>query len=92
MAGEVAAVNRGKIFRSERAQVTRVIPVVEMTMETFETVHRAERRFEPFDRRYHAEPAKIVRCDSREQIQTDVGRGRPVRNNRSRLFLEIIRR
>ena len=78
MTGEVAAVDRGYVFGIERAEVTRVIPVIEVTTETFEAVHRAERGFEPLDCSYGAEPAEIVRSDGGEQIQPEVGGRRAV--------------
>ena len=49
MTGEVSTIHRGYVFGIERAEVTRVIPVIEVTTETLEAVHRSERGFEPLD-------------------------------------------
>src|SRR5712691_6267977 len=71
--GEVSTIDRGHVLRVERAEVTRVIPVIEMTTETLKAVHRAERGFEPLDCGQGTEPAEIVRGDGREEIQPEVG-------------------
>ena len=92
MTGEVSTIDRGHVFRVERAEVTRVIPVIEMTTETLEAVHRAERGFEPLDCGHGAEPAEIVRGDGGEEIQPEVGGRRAVGHDRCRLFLKIVGR
>ena len=68
MTGEVSTVDRGYVFGIERAEVTRVVPVIEMTTETLESVHRSQRGFEPLDCGNGAEPAEIVRSDGGEEI------------------------
>src|SRR5215471_3140091 len=73
MTGEISTVDRGYVLGIERAEVTRVIPVIEVTTETLEAVHRSERGFEPLDCSHGAEPAKIVRRDGGEEIQPEVG-------------------
>ena len=90
--GEVSTVDRGYVFRIERAKVARVIPVIEVTTETLEAVHRSERGFEPFDCGHGAEPAEIMRRDGGKEIQPEVGRRRAVGHDRCRLFLEIVGR
>ena len=50
MTSEIAAVHRGDIFRLQRTQVARVVPVVEMPAETLEPIHGPERRLQPLDR------------------------------------------
>ena len=90
--GEVAAIDRGHVLRVERAEVTRVIPVIEVTTEPLQAVHRAERGFEPLDRGQGAEPSEIVRGDGGEEIQPEVGGRRAVGHDRCRLFLKIVGR
>ena len=90
--GEVSTIDRGYVFRIERAEVTGVIPVIEVTTETFEAVHRSERGFEPLDCGHGAEPAEIVRGDGGEEIQPEVGGRRAVGHDWCRLFLEIVGR
>ena len=92
MTGEVSTVDRGYVFGIERAEVTRVIPVIEVTTETLEAVHRSERSFEPLDCSYGAEPAEIVRSDGGEEIQPEVGGRRAVGHDWCWLFLEIVGR
>ena len=50
VAGQVAAVDRGDILRIERAQIARVVPVVEMPAEPVEAAHGGQRRLQPLDR------------------------------------------
>src|SRR4029453_2875896 len=92
MTGEVSTVDRGYVFGIERAEVTRVIPVIEVTTETLKAVHRSERGFEPLDCRHGAEPGENVRSDGREEIQPEVGGRRAVGHDWCRLFLKIIGR
>ena len=92
MTGEVSTVDRGYVFGIERAEVTRVIPVIEVTTETLEAVHRSERSFEPLDCSHGAEPAEIVRSDGGEEIQPEVGGRRAVGHDWCWLFLEIVGR
>ena len=40
VAGEVSTIDRGYVFGIERTEVTRIIPVIEVTAETLEAVHR----------------------------------------------------
>ena len=92
MTGEVSTVHRGYVLGIERAEVTRVIPVIEVTTETLEAVHRSERGFEPLDCSHGAEPAEIVRRDGGEEIQPEVGGRRAVGHHWCRFFLEVIGR
>ena len=92
MTGEVSTVDRGYVFGIKRAEVTRVIPVIEVATETLEAVHRSERGFEPLDCSHGAEPAEIVRRDGGEEIQPEVGGRRAVGHDWCRLFLEIVGR
>ena len=92
MTGEVSTIDRGYVFRIERAKIPRGIPVIEVTTETLEAVHRSERGFEPFDCSHGAEPAEIVRGDGGEEIQPEVGGRRAVGHDRCWLFLEIVGR
>ena len=92
MTGEVSTVDRGYVFGIERAEVTRVIPVIEVTTETLEAIHRFERGFEPLDCSHGAEPAEIVRSDGGEEIQPEVGGRRAVGHDWCWLFLKIVGR
>ena len=63
MPREIPAIDRGNVFRFQRAKIERVIPIVEMTAEALEPAHRFKRRFQPLDRlqsfrasRNHAPP------------------------------------
>ena len=92
VAGEVSTIDRGYVFRIERTEVTRIIPVIEVTPETLEAVHGAERRFEPLDCVHRADPPEIVRGDDGEQIQPEVGGRGAMGHDRCRLFLKIVGR
>ena len=92
MTSEITAIDGGHIFRVERAQIARRIPVIEMTTKTLQAIQGVERGFEPFDNRQGAKPAKIMGGNSREEIESDVRRGRAVSHNRCGLFLKIVRR
>ena len=90
--GKVSTIDRGYVFRIERTQVTRVIPVVEVAAKTLEAVHSTKRRFQPLDCGHDAEPAEIVRRDGGEQIQADIGRRGAMGHDRCRFFLKIVGR
>src|SRR3972149_4302356 len=92
MTGEVSTIDGGYVFRVERAQVTRIIPVIEMTTKTLEAVHRAERGFEPLDSGHGAAPAALVRGNDGKEIQPEVGRRWAVGHDRGRIFLKIVGR
>ena len=49
MRRKIAAVDGGDVARIQRAQILRVIPVVEMTAKALEAIHGRERRLQPFD-------------------------------------------
>ena len=90
--GEVSTIDRGYVLGIKRTEITRIIPVIEVTAETLEAVHRVERGFEPLDGRHRADPAEIVRGDDGEQIESDVGRRGAVGHDRRRHFLKIVGR
>ena len=62
VAGQVAAVHGRDVARLQRAQVGRVVPVVEMAAEALQPRHRGERRLQPLDRVGQPDPAEIVRA------------------------------
>ncbi len=92
MAGEVSTIDRGYVFRIERMEVTRIIPVIKVAPKTLEAVHSAKRRFEPLDCGHRTDPPEIVRSDDGEQIQPEVGGRGAMGHDGRRLFLEIVGR
>ena len=64
MTGEVPAVHGGHVAGLERAEIARVIPVVEVAPEALEAPHRVERRHEPCEHVQAAEPAVIFTSES----------------------------
>ena len=92
VAGEIAAVDRRDIRRIERAKIARVVPIVEVAAEPLQPFHRGERRFEALDRLERADPAEVARGDRRQKIEADIGGRGPVRDDRARILLEVVRR
>ncbi len=92
MPGEVAAIDRGNIFRLQRAQVLGAIPVVEMAAMAFEAVHRGESDLQPVDGFGQADPAEISRGCHGQQIEPDIGGRRAMRDDWIRILLEIVGR
>ena len=92
VAGQVAAVDDGDVGRIERAQIARVVPVVEMAAKPREPAHGRQRRLQPFNRFGRSDPAEIAGARHREQIEAEIGRRGPVGERRGRVLLEIVRR
>ena len=92
VAGQVAAVDRGDIGRIERAQIARVVPIVEMAAEAREVAHGGERRLQPLGRLGGSHPTEIAGRRRGEEIQAEIGRRGPVGEDRDRVLLEIVRR
>ena len=92
MTGEIAAVYRGHVRRRQNGEIARAVPIEEMPAIARHSRHRRERRLQPRDRLIGADPAKIPRRDDGEQVQTDIGRRRPVRDDGGGGLLIIVRR
>ena len=92
MAGEIAAVHRRDVERAHRRQRVGLVPVVEMALIFLHLLQRGERRIEAGQRLGEADPAEIARGDDREQIDADIRRRGAPREDRGRVFLEIVRR
>ena len=92
VSGEIPAVDRRDVGRIERAQRARVVPVVVMSAEALHAEQRVERRLETLDGVEQADPAEVARGHRREQIEPDVRRRGPVRDDRLRILLEVVGR
>ena len=92
MAGEVPAVHGRHVAGLERAEVARVIPVVEVAPEALEAPHRLEGGLEPCEHVQAAEPAEVARGDRRQQIEPDIRGRRAMRDDGLRVLLEVVRR
>ena len=92
IARQVAAVDRRDVSGLERAEIARVVPVVEMPAELFKSAQRGEGGFEAFQRFPCADPSQIVRREHGQERQTHVGRRGAVRHDRIRIFLKIVGR
>ena len=92
MPGKIAAINRGDVFRLQRPQVLRAVPIVEMSQMTLHRAHRGKCGLQPVGGLDQADPAEVDRRDNRQQIQPKIGRRRAMRDHRRRIFLEIVRR
>ena len=90
--GQIAAIDRGDVARVERAQVGRVVPVVEMPPETRELCHLRKRRLQPVDHLRGADPAEVAGADDGEQIEADIGRRGPMGQDGVRVLLEVVGR
>ena len=92
MSREIAAIDRRDVFRIQRAQIKRAVPVVEMPPEALKPVHRLERCLQALQGLVHPNPTEIAGGDHGQQVEPEIGRRRPVRNHRHRLFLKIVGR
>ena len=92
VAGEVAAVDGRHVRGLERVQVPRVVPVVQVPAIPLEALDRRERRLETLDHLHRADPAEVACGHGRQEVQADVGRRRAVRDRRSGVILEVVRR
>src|SRR5205814_4250039 len=92
MTAEISAVDRRHVLRVERTAIARVVPVVKVAPEALEAVHRLERGLQSFDRVAGADPSEIAGGDDGEEVEADVRRGRAMRDDWTRRFLEVVRR
>src|SRR5579864_489944 len=92
MRRQVAAVHGRDVARLQRTQVACVVPVVEMTAMLLKTPHRRDSRFQPLQGLARSYPAEVAGTNGGKQIQAEVGGGGSMRQDRSRIFLEVIRR
>ncbi len=65
VARKIAAVDGRDVPRIQRAQIPRVIPVVEMTAKSLEAIHGREGRFHTFDEVEGSQPAEVAGADRR---------------------------
>ena len=91
VSGEIAAVDGGHVARREGRQGPGVVPVQQVPPKAFQLVERTQRGPDAVERLGETQPAKIPRRAHGQQVETDVGRRRPVRDDRVGLFLEIVR-
>ncbi len=90
--GEVAAIHRRHILRLEGPQIAGVVPIVEVPVEALEPGHRRERGLQAVDEAARPDPAEVAGGGDRQQIEADVGRRGAVRDDRTRVFLEVVGR
>ena len=92
VAGQVAAVHGRHIARLQRAQVGRIVPIVEMPAEARHPRHGGQCRFQPLDGVQQPGPPKIMRGRGRQQIEADIGGRGPARQHGRRVLLEVVGR
>ncbi len=91
VAGQVPAVDGRDIRRIKRAQIARVVPIVEMAAKPRELAHRGQRHLQAFSRIGGSQPCEIAGRRHGQEIQSEIGRGGPVGQRRDRVLLEIVR-
>jgi len=69
-----------------------VIPVEQMPAVARHVLNRRHRHFDAIDGVSQADPAEIARGDNRQQVDADIGWRGARCHDRSRAFLEIVRR
>ena len=92
MAAEVAAIDGRNVFGLERPERLGIVPIVKMALALLHLLDGRERRLDPGERVDKTEPAEFPGAGGRQQIKTDVGGRRPVRDDRFRIFLEVVGR
>ena len=92
VSGEIAAVNGRDILGIQRAQIVRIIPVVEMPAKPFHPVERRKARLEAIERVQAADPTELARRHDRQEIQADIGRRGSMRDHFRGRFLIVVRR
>ena len=92
MSGEIPAIDGRDIFRVQRTQLARVIPIVKMSAVALEAFHCSERRLQPIHGIMRSQPAKVARRDNGQKIEPHICRRCPMGNHRFGIFLEIVRR
>src|SRR5215467_8183358 len=91
-AGQISAIDGGDVFRLQGPQVSRVVPIEDMTAKPLELFQSRERALQPLDTLDGPDPSEVARRSDREKIKTDVGRRGTVRDDRVGIFLKIVRR
>ncbi len=92
MRGKIAAVHRGDVARLERSEVARAVPVVEVAAVELEPPDRGQCGFEALGHLDGPDPPEVAGRHGRQQGEPDVGRRRPARDFRLRLFLKVVGR
>ncbi len=92
VAGQVAAVHRGDVRGLEHAQIAEVVPVVEVPAEALEPVERSHRELEAAHHVLDGDEPQIVGAHGGEQLEPDVGGGRPHRHDGRGIDLDVIGR
>src|SRR3954452_13283170 len=92
MSPEVATIDRRDVFRIQRAQITGIVPIVEMTTKALHSVHRRSGRLDPLQHFESSQPAEISRSDYGQKIQANICWRCSVSDDRLGCFLKIIGR
>ena len=92
VSGEVAAIHRRDVARLEGTQITRVVPVEEVSPKPLQPLHRREGGFKALHRLGGADPAELAGSGRRKEQQTEIGRRRAMRHDGRRRLLEVVRR
>src|ERR1041385_6629729 len=90
--GQVSAVDGGDVFWLERPQVTRVVPVEDVTAKPFELFQSRKGTLQPLDKVTCPDPAEIARSSDGKKIEADIGGRRAMRDDRIGIFLKIVGR
>ena len=92
MSGEVSAVNRRHVRRLEYAQLVQIVPVEEMPVEAPHSLQRSKHFLDAIDHVGARDETEVYRAYRRQKLQPDVSRRCAERENRLRIFLEVVRR
>ena len=92
MPGQIAAIDRRDVFRLQRPQVARVVPVEEMPAEALELAHGGEGRLQPVRRIEVTQPGEVAGGEDGEQVHADIRRRGAMRDGRLRVLLKIVGR
>ena len=90
VAREVAAVDRRDIGGRQRRERARVVPIVEVPAIPLHAQQRVERRLEPIEDAGVAEISEIAGGHRRQELQSDVGRRRPVGDDVLAILLVVV--
>ncbi len=88
--GEVATVDGGDVRGRERRQRGGVIPVVKVAAIAGHPQQRVERRLEPREELRRRQVTEVACRQRRKQLQSDVGRRRPVRDSLAAILLKVV--
>ena len=89
---EVPAIHRRDVVRRERRERGRVVPVENVAVAALETVDGVEGRAQAALDVTQGDVAEVAGRYDRQEIEPDVGRRGPVRDDAARIFLEIVGR